>query len=378
MTATFPPVLASTREFVEPELRKAVARLDEDTRRVCEYHFGWVDARGAPDEHGGKALRPALVLLSAQAGGGEQGQALRAAAAVELVHNFSLLHDDLMDGDVSRRHRPTAWTVFGRSSALLAGDALLALAPDTVLLDGTPGAVAAARSLSSAVRKLIEGQAADLEFERRADVGLDECLAMAAGKTAALLACACSMGALHVGAPREVVAHLHSFGAELGMAFQLVDDLIGLWGDPEVTGKPVLSDLRSRKKTVPVVHAVSSGTTEGARLRDLYAQPEELSEAQLEEAADLVLRAGSRAWARDESERRLARAHEHLEQAHCDAATSDFTELADFSLRRQRGPNSCVRRPPRPGRSTRCGRPGTTCSTCRNRAAGGRASCRPT
>ena len=336
MTATFPTALASAREFVEPELRKAVARLDEDTRAVCEYHFGWVDARGAPEERGGKAVRPALVLLSAQAGGSDHGQALRAAAGVELVHNFSLLHDDLMDGDVSRRHRPTAWTVYGRSAALLAGDALLALASDTVLLDGTPGAIAAARTLSATVRKLIEGQSADLEFERRETVTLDECLAMAAGKTAALLACAASIGALHVGAPRQVVAHLHSFGAELGMAFQLVDDLIGLWGDPEVTGKPVLSDLRSRKKTAPVVHAMTSGTEAGQQLAELYARPEPLTEAQLAEAADLVLRAGSRTWAQEESERRLNRAHEHLRRADCDAAARGFTELADFILRRHR------------------------------------------
>lgn len=159
---------------------------------------------------------------------------------------------------------------------------------------------------------------------------------MAAGKTAALLACASSIGALHLGAPRHVVAHLHSFGAELGMAFQLVDDLIGLWGDPEVTGKPVLSDLRSRKKTAPVVHAMTSGTAEGTRLAELYRQPEPLTEPQLEEAADLVLRAGSRTWAQDESERRLSRAHEHLRRADCDGAARGFTELADFILRRQR------------------------------------------
>lgn len=336
MTATFPPALAAAREFVDPELRKAVDRLDEDTRRVCQYHFGWIDANGAPDDRCGKSIRPALVLLSAQGGGGDYGQALSVAAAIELVHNFSLLHDDLMDGDLSRRHRPTAWAVFGRSNALLAGDALLGLATETVLLDPSPGSAVAARTLSTAIRKLIAGQADDLGFEKRTNVTVDECLTMSGGKTAALLACACSIGALFVGAPRQSVAQLHAFGSELGMAFQLVDDLIGLWGDPEVTGKPVLSDLRSRKKSAPVVHAMSSRGSAGARLRALYDQPEPFSEPQLEEAADLVEQAGSRQWARDESERRLGSARRHLRHADCEPATEGFSELADFILRRQR------------------------------------------
>ena len=195
MTATFPPALAAAREFVDPELRKAVDRLDEDTRRVCQYHFGWIDANGAPDDRCGKSIRPALVLLSAQGGGGDHGQALSVAAAIELVHNFSLLHDDLMDGDLSRRHRPTAWAVFGRSNALLAGDALLGLATETVLLDPSPGSAVAARTLSTAIRKLIAGQADDLGFEKRTNVTVDECLTMSGGKTAALLACAASLAA---------------------------------------------------------------------------------------------------------------------------------------------------------------------------------------
>ncbi|PRW62723.1 polyprenyl synthetase family protein [Actinopolyspora mortivallis] len=334
MTTTVPSALVSARETVDPHLRRAVARLDPDTRRVSEYHFGWVSADGTPEVRSGKALRPALVLLSARAGNGDERAALSGAAAVELVHNFSLLHDDLMDGDLSRRHRPTAWSVFGRSTALLAGDALLELAHDVVLEDDSPQALRAARSLSGTVRSLIAGQAADLDFEQRLDVGIAECQRMVAGKTAALIACSCSMGALLTGASEHTVQRLHEFGFELGMAFQLVDDLLGVWGDPEETGKPVLSDLRARKKSVPVVHALNSGTPEGERLRKLYEQPEPLTESQVEQAAELLRGAGSAEWTRAESERRLQAGCRQLRRADCEGTTEGLTELADFVLRR--------------------------------------------
>ncbi|NHD15516.1 MULTISPECIES: polyprenyl synthetase family protein [unclassified Actinopolyspora] len=334
MTATVPSVLVGAREMVDPHLRRAIGRLDPDTRRVSEYHFGWTAADGTPEERSGKALRPALVLLSARAGNGTEEDALAGATAVELVHNFSLLHDDLMDGDLSRRHRPTAWSVFGRSTALLAGDALLGLANDVVLEEESPRALRAARDLAGTVRSLIAGQAADLDFEQRLDVGIEECQRMIAGKTAALIACSCSIGALLAGASEHTVERLHAFGFELGMAFQLVDDLLGLWGDPEETGKPVLSDLRARKKSVPVVHALNSGTDAGQRLRELYEQSEPLTETQLEQAAELLRRSGSEDWTRAETERRLTAARRQLHRAECEGVTEGLTELADFVLRR--------------------------------------------
>lgn len=337
MTSVLPPVLHTARESVEPALRTAIERLDADSRRVCAYHFGWTEVDGSVGESGGKALRPALVLLSAQVGSAaeETEQSVVPAAAVELVHNFSLLHDDVMDGDTSRRHRPTAWTVYGKSAALLAGDALLALSTEVLLGSATPCAVAAARMLSGTTRTLVSGQAADLDFEERQDVTLDECLRMAHDKTAALLGCAAAIGALYQGADRETVDQLHGFGTELGMAFQLVDDLLGLWGDSETTGKPVLSDLRTRKKSVPVVHALSSGTSHGQRLRALYGQAEPLSEDQLREAADMVRGAGSEEWTRAECDRRLAAARQCLPVA-CDGVGASLTELAEFIVRRQR------------------------------------------
>ncbi len=138
-------------------------------------------------------------MLSAEAVGAPASDGIPGALAVEFVHNFSLLHDDVMDGDTERRHRSTAWSVFGSSAAILAGDALLALAFETLLNVDPVRAQAAQRSLAAATQQLIVGQVGDLEFERRLDVTLDECLEMAAGKTASLLACSASIGAHLVG-----------------------------------------------------------------------------------------------------------------------------------------------------------------------------------
>ncbi|MDN5749879.1 MAG: polyprenyl synthetase family protein [Pseudonocardia sp.] len=332
-----PTCLAEARRLVGPELARIVERLDDANQIVVRYHLGWTDADGAVADgvEGGKALRPALALLSARVAGAPAAVAVTAAAAVELVHNFSLLHDDLMDGDTQRRHRPTAWTVFGRAAAVLAGDGLLALAAEVLLEDPSAAAATATRSLLAATGQLVAGQSADLQFEDRMDVSLAECLQMAAGKTGALLACSASIGAQLAQADPYVVARLGAFGAEVGLAFQFVDDLLGLWGDPATTGKPVLADLRCRKKSLPIVHALTSDTAAGKRLDGLYSQPEPLTEDQLHEAAAAVEDAGSRAWAEAECDRLLAEALRHLESiGQPGSAVDELAGLAAFVVRR--------------------------------------------
>ncbi|WP_372669087.1 family 2 encapsulin nanocompartment cargo protein polyprenyl transferase [Amycolatopsis kentuckyensis] len=282
-------VLAWSKGLVDPALRASADRLPDAMRRIAGYHFGWEDARGEPSAaDGGKALRPALVLLCAEAAGGDPAAAVPAAVAVELVHNFSLLHDDVMDGDTTRRHRPTAWTVFGTGPAVLAGDALLSVAFEQLTPEG-------AKLLSQGVLDLLEGQAADVDFEQRDDVTPAECVRMANGKTAALIGAACQLGALLAGRP-EAVARFGEFGRSVGLAFQHVDDLLGIWGDPEETGKPVFSDLQNRKKSLPVVTALTSGTAAGAELAGLYAGTDPFTDAELARAAALVAEAGGRQW----------------------------------------------------------------------------------
>jgi geranylgeranyl diphosphate synthase type I len=348
VTTVIPAGVETARDLVGPALAAAVTRLSPDVRRVAAYHLGLAvadvglaGADGLPPQAAasggtGKALRPALALLSARAARAAPERGVPAAVAVELVHNFSLLHDDIMDGDTERRHRPTAWTVFGVGPAILAGDAMLALAQEILLEDTAPQGLWAARCLSAAVQRLIAGQGADLAFEHREQVPLTECLAMAGDKTAALMACACSIGAIHVGAPPELAMGLAGFGAHAGLAFQLTDDLLGIWGAPEVTGKPVRSDLRARKKSLPVVAALTAGNDAADRLAALLRRPGQLSEEDLDLAAGLVEEAGGKSWAEAEAASQLAAAHECLgSTAMPDNVRAEFAGIAEFITTRQ-------------------------------------------
>ncbi|MER6344083.1 family 2 encapsulin nanocompartment cargo protein polyprenyl transferase [Streptomyces sp. NPDC001595] len=331
-------ILERTRASVDPELRAAVDSLPSSMRRVARYHFGWEHADGTPASgNAGKAIRPALVLAAAAALGGPQAQAaaVRAAAAVELVHNFTLLHDDVMDRDTTRRHRPTAWTVFGDPDAILAGDALQALALRLLAEDPHPASAAAAARLAACVIELCEGQQTDTALERRApaDVGLDEVLVMAEAKTGALLGCACAVGALYAGASAEDIEALDAFGREAGLAFQLIDDVIGIWGDPSRTGKPAGADLAARKKSLPVVAALASGTPAAAELAELYGAPYDGGD--LEPAVLAVERAGGRDWAQLQAADHMARAMQELARAIPDPETAGgLLALAEFVTRR--------------------------------------------
>lgn len=313
MTVLLPSTLAHARDLVDPALRAAVDRLDPTSRRLARYHLGWTTADGAQAHAGsGKAIRPALAVLAACAVGGPDTVAVPGAVAVELVHNFSLLHDDLMDGDVERRHRTTVWALWGAPAAILTGDAMLALATQVLLDAGTPEGVAAAGLLADATRQLISGQFDDLAFERRSDVTVEECLAMAAAKTGALLACSAAVGAVLAGADRASVDAVSDYGAELGLAFQLVDDLLGIWGEPDATGKPVGSDLRARKKSLPVTYAMTRGGDAGRELADWLATDGPDTASDIAHAATLVESAGGRAWATEEARRRLVLAERAL------------------------------------------------------------------
>jgi geranylgeranyl diphosphate synthase type I len=335
-----PAVLARARALVVPALRTAVDRLQgEHMRRIAAYHLGWLDADGRPlpgGGVGGKAIRSTLAVLSAEAGGGTAAHGVPAAVAVELVHNFSLLHDDIMDRDVERRHRPTAWVVFGEGQAILAGNAMLTAAIDVLVRDGAAGQ-RALPSLLAAVEGLINGQSADLELGNRRDVDLDEVLAMEAGKTAALLACSASIGALAAGADADVVDELAAYGHELGMAFQLVDDILGITGDAAATGKSSSSDVRAGKQSAPIVAALTSGTSASAQLAQLLATGSLASDDDVTHATKLIDEAGGLEWAAQEADRRLALALGHLKNLSAPTGTtSDLAALARYVVDRDR------------------------------------------
>jgi len=328
---TVPLALGRARRTVAPKLDRQLELLSPEVRRVCRYHFGFADELGRTrDGDGGKAVRPALALLSAEAAGSPAETALPGAVAVELVHNFSLLHDDVMDRDGERRHRATAWAVFGEGSAILAGDALLVLAQRALLAITTPPRLAAWESLSRATARMIDGQAEDMAFQSRSSVSVGECLAMMAHKTGALLSCAASIGAILASAPGPIVDALADFGLHLGLAFQAIDDVMGIWGDPHMTGKPAAGDLRERKKSLPVAAALQVGGPDGFRLQQILEGGEPAGPA-LAEAVALVERLGGGRRARDVAERGLERCFQALGRvALCEPARTELEEMARF------------------------------------------------
>ncbi len=288
-----PGVLDRARELVDPAIAAALGGLGHELRAPAEYHFS---GRG-------KGTRPALAILSAEVVGAPPATGVPGAVAIEMIHDFSLIHDDIIDNDVERRHRPTVWAKFGTGVGVVVGDALHALAFELLLSDPSPPRVRAAKSLAGAVAAMIAGQSMDMAFEERSDVALEECLAMEQGKTGALLSFASSVGAMLAEADDAVIDGLAEYGDHLGLAFQAVDDLLGIWGDPERTGKPAGADLRERKKSVPVVIALNSGTPAAEELAQLYARSH-LPAAELDAARALVEAGGGR----DETQA-LARTH---------------------------------------------------------------------
>ncbi|MFF5189699.1 polyprenyl synthetase family protein [Streptomyces sp. NPDC000345] len=329
-----PLVLERCREVVRPALREAVGRMHPWVGEMAAYSFGWCEVGGAPAaSSGGKGVRQALAVLAAEAVGAPGRAGVPAAVAVELVHAFSLLHDDIMDGDPARRRRPAVWKAYGTGPAVLAGDALFALAVET--LAATEAGTSAVRMLSAALGDLVRGQADDLLFAARPWTGQErvrtaEYRAMAEHKTGALLGCAAALGALLGGGPPSAVAALDRAGRRLGLAFQIVDDVLGIWGDPEVTGKPVHGDLRERKKTFPVLAALDSPSPASRRLAALLE-----SGADPEEAAVLVEARGGRTAALDEARRHIEAAQLALADASPQGTAGDeLRALSAFLVRR--------------------------------------------
>jgi geranylgeranyl diphosphate synthase type I len=269
-----------------------------------------------------------LAILSAEATGAPARVGVPGAIAIELIHNFSLLHDDIIDNDRERRHRPTVWAVYGVGSAIVVGDALVTLASQALLDSPSPARADAARRSFDATAAMIAGQADDMAFERRLDVSVADCLRMVEHKTGALLAFAASVGAVLAGADAAVVDALESYGHHVGIA------LLGIWGDPQVTGKPVGSDLARTKKTLPICAALASDAPEAEELRALFTH-EELDEAQIARATTLVEACGGRDFADHLNKLHFDHAVEALHAAELDrAAGAQLEALACFLAER--------------------------------------------
>jgi geranylgeranyl diphosphate synthase type I len=260
---------------IEDELAASVAIINGsqygELYSMMAYHLGW-EGEGAGPEARGKRIRPLLVLLTAAAARADWRAALPAAAAVELIHNFSLIHDDIEDNSPLRRGRPTVWARWGIPQAINTGDAMFTLAHLAMLRlseSVTPvTAFEASRILQEACLQLTQGQYLDIAYERRDDLTLEAYWSMVGGKTAALLAACTHAGALSAQASPQDCAAYRQFGWLLGLAFQAQDDLLGIWGDSAITGKSAESDLLSGKKSLPVLH----GLSHGGRFAERWAQ----------------------------------------------------------------------------------------------------------
>ena len=301
MTAAPPDLdLAELITDTEAEIVRLVQDRDASTHGLYEmvrYHLA-LDGSGAS---GGKRMRPLLGLLAYASITGDHQRALPGAAAVELGHNFSLVHDDIEDGDVERRHRPTLWTIHGIPQAINTGDTLFTLSrlalhrleelgfPPRTVLD-------LMRLYDETCLALCEGQFLDISFERRTDVRVDEYMEMIGRKTAALLAASLQAGAILADDTPETAEAFRSFGYHIGLAFQMADDVKGSFWPSAASGKPEAGDIRKQKKTLPLVWALQHAPEpDASRLREIYGEDATgpMSQSEVEEVLAILERSGA-------------------------------------------------------------------------------------
>jgi geranylgeranyl diphosphate synthase type I len=337
------------KPWVEHGLAHAVPGADASgLYTMVQYHLGWVDENGnraGSASSQGKALRPTLCLFACDALCGDAGRASAAAAALELIHNFSLIHDDIQDQDEERRHQPTVWRLWGVPKALVAGDALQC-AGDLALLGASgpasPGtarpelALKVSQLLTASYLEMIQGQCMDLVFEGRSRVTPAEYLDMIAGKTGALIRSGLEIGALLANVDPASMEVFSRFGSALGRAFQVRDDHLGIWGDQATTGKAAGNDIRRRKKSFPIVFAM--GRAQGQALDDLlevYRRPE-VGDRDLARVLEVLDQVGAQEESRRLTEASAGEALAALEGIALPAwARDEAEELVEFVARRE-------------------------------------------
>ena len=298
-----PGIFDKYRADISRALRFSLSRDNMAVYDMLRYYLGWVDVDGNPNvATEGKGLRPTLCLFSCEAAGGSIQEAMPAAAALEFIHNFSLIHDDIQDRDETRHHRLTLWAVWGIPKALVAGNILRVIA-DACLEDLiTQGvdyerALAVVGVLTEAYLEMIEGQYLDLSYEGRPDIALSDYLEMISRKTGALIRCALNVGAFIGTHDPATVKAFRECGNSLGYIFQIRDDVLGVWGDEETTGKPVGSDIRRKKNSFPVVYAMSQASPKDKQsLTEAY-QKEQLADEDVSLVLDVMQKVGVQDYA---------------------------------------------------------------------------------
>ncbi len=330
---------------IDEALRAELLGRESDIYDIHRYYMGWQEIDGSDSNStGGKRMRPTLAMLAADAVGGDLERAIPIAVALEYVHNFSLIHDDLEDMDLVRHHRPTVWAVWGESTAIVSGNAMLKIADAAarkLRLAGVDDSVAleAEAELTTHYLKMMEGQYLDISFETEESVTVEQYLDMIERKTGALIEASIYLGSLvapRLGPDRRKATALKAIGHDLGRIFQIRDDVLGVWGGEE-TGKPVGADIKRKKKALPAVHALSTSTGATARrLQQIFRTEGDLEEEDVHVVLEVMENLGTHDYCQAMAERRWVvckQMIESLELSGC--AATEFTELGEFLLVRE-------------------------------------------
>ena len=341
--AQVPAFFNRYQPVIDRALRSELTRYESDLANTHRYHMGWADKDGQKIvATQGKRLRPTMTLLGAEAAGGEYRCALPVATALELVHNFSLIHDDIEDRDRFRHHRPTIWVVWGDETAIVSGNSMLKLADratrELLGMGIRPGmAMRVRRAITEAYLRMIEGQYLDINFESRESVSVDEYLGMIERKTGALIETSLYLGALvacNGDSDAAISEGLRRAGYDFGRLFQIRDDILGVWGSDE-TGKPVCGDIYNKKKSLPAIHALNVSTgSASSRIQSIYEKPE-LDEVDVQAVLEIMDDNGTYFFCDSMSAKHWSAAAQILDKLDLDSSVrDDFLELGEFLVER--------------------------------------------
>lgn len=337
-----PSVFGRYQESIDSALRDRLSVSDPFVYSMLRYAMGWSDTSGSPvSAPQGKALRPTLCLLTCEAVCGDSRRAIPPAACLELIHNFSLVHDDIQDRDEYRRHRPTLWKVWGEPKALTAGNVMRIVADATVQglrADSVPDSEinTVNRVLTEASLEMIEGQHLDVAFEGRSDIGMQSYLDMISRKTGALIRTPMHVGAIMGTRDPKVIDSFRECGRSLGYVFQIRDDVLGIFSEEETTGKPVGADIRRKKNSLPIVHAMSQADRAQRRMLEDTYDHETVTDTDVEAVLDIMDDLGTEEFANSLAAEHCERALEALADVEIPLnSRADIEELATFLLVRQ-------------------------------------------
>lgn len=337
-----PAVFTVYRPQIETELRTVTKTNLVPLNNVVNYHLGWIDQRGQPKQSTlGKLVRGTLCLVSCQAISGDYQRALPAAAALELVHSFSLIHDDIEDGSVERHHQPTVWKLWGEAQAINVGDAVYILSHLALLQLLNRGVspekvTRCLRVLDEACLELCEGQYLDIAYENRVDISIEDYLTMISKKTGALMAASTCLGALLGIEDKSLINYFYTIGRELGSAYQIQDDILGIWGLEKNTGKPSGDDITKKKKILPVVYGFYKAQgKDKERLLEFYHQPI-VERSDISGVVEILDVLKAKAYSQALAEEYYQKALKYMEETNLASSNlRELKELAKFFVERE-------------------------------------------